>query len=134
MLQFLSMTRMIQDPFATVQHALYQSLIKRRFFLKTRITKARAVVTSKTSANTDLNVAIRVVKKMDNSPHRSAIEVCLDVNWLPEGRKVILEEADTRAGLFARVIDPIEKEIEMLTRFCSNGQRDSKPGTISCIL
>lgn len=76
-----------------------------------RTPKERAVVTKKTSANTDLCVA----KKMDDTPHRSAIEACLDVDWLPEGRKVVLDDADTRAGLFARVIDPIEKDIEMLT-------------------
>lgn len=72
-------------------------------------------MTAKTSANTDLSVACCVVKKMDDTTHRSAIEACLDVDWLPEGRKVVLENADTRAGLFARVVDPIETEIEMLT-------------------
>jgi hypothetical protein len=80
-----------------------------------RTVKEKAMVTPKTSANTDLNVACRVAKKMDDFPHRSAIEACLDVDWLLEGRRVVLEDADTRAGLFARVIDPIEREIEMLT-------------------
>ena len=79
-----------------------------------RTAKEKAMVTPKTSANTDLNVACRVVKKMDDSPHRSAIVACLNVGWM-EGRKVDLEEPDTRAGLFSNVIDPIEREIEMLT-------------------
>lgn len=79
-----------------------------------RTPEERAMVTPSTRANTDLKVASRVVAKMDDSPHTSAIEACLNLDWVPEGRKVSLEDADTSNGLWTKVIDPIEKEIEMI--------------------
>jgi hypothetical protein len=80
-----------------------------------RTAKERTVVTTNTRANTDLKVASRVMKKMDDSPHRHAIQACLDVDWVAEGRKVSLEDPDTRNGLFAKVIVPIETELGMIS-------------------
>ena len=48
---------------------------------------------------------------MDQSPYRSAIEACLDLDWLPEGRKVTLEDVEVRSGLYSNVIQPLEKEL-----------------------
>lgn len=60
-------------------------------------------------------VADRVVKKMDHSPFREAIEACLDMNWVPAGRVAGLEDRETRAGLLENVIMPLKQEISWLS-------------------
>ncbi|KAH7043809.1 hypothetical protein B0J12DRAFT_578316 [Macrophomina phaseolina] len=60
-------------------------------------------------------VADRVVKKMDRSPFRNAIEACLDLNWIPTGRAANLEEQDIRKGMLEYVIAPLKQEIRWLS-------------------
>lgn len=60
-------------------------------------------------------VADRVVKKMDQSPSREAIEACLDMNWIPAGHAAGLEASETREGLLENVIAPLKQEIRWLS-------------------
>lgn len=60
-------------------------------------------------------VADRAVKGMDHSPHREAIEACLDLRWVPAGCSAALENQETRAGLLKHIILPLEREIRWLS-------------------
>jgi hypothetical protein len=75
----------------------------------------RETVTVKTEANINLAVANRVVRKMEKSPSTSAIEACLDLDWVPEDQDVNLEDAEIRSGLYLRVVQPLEDEISWIT-------------------
>ncbi|KAL4931108.1 uncharacterized protein BDV17DRAFT_257106 [Aspergillus undulatus] len=75
-----------------------------------RTKQEREEVNPKTEANVNIKVAYRVVKKMDDAPHRAAIKACLELDWLPQGQKVLLEDLDVRKGLFANVIEPLRRE------------------------
>ncbi|ORY18182.1 hypothetical protein BCR34DRAFT_655920 [Clohesyomyces aquaticus] len=75
----------------------------------------RVFVSPETEAMINLLVADRVVKKMDRSLSRSAVEACLDLDWAPQGRLVKLEDPEIRNGLFKNVIQPLEAEIAMVT-------------------
>jgi hypothetical protein len=59
-------------------------------------------------------VADRVVKKMDQSPSREAIEACLDLAWLPTGRSASLDDPDVRMGILDNVISRLKQEIDWL--------------------
>jgi hypothetical protein len=59
--------------------------------------------------------ADRVVKKMDQSPSREAIEACLDLHWIPAGRSAELEDSEVRKGLFENIIAPLMQEIKWLS-------------------
>ena len=88
-----------------------------------RNAQERTTITASTEPNINLKVASRVVKKMDQSPYRSAIEACLDLDWLPEGRKVTLEDMEVRSGLYSNVIQPLEKELEYISQNLPNNPR-----------
>ncbi|KAK2761348.1 hypothetical protein FQN54_001870 [Arachnomyces sp. PD_36] len=75
-----------------------------------RTEQERKEARSETEANIDLKVADRVVKKMDDAPHRAAIRSCLELDWFPEGQKVLLEDQDVRKGLYENVIEPLKRE------------------------
>lgn len=60
-------------------------------------------------------VADRVVKRMDHSPSRKAIEACLDLNWVPLGSSARLENPEIQKGLFQNVITPIKQELAWLS-------------------
>ena len=64
------------------------------------------------TVNTDLFVALRVVEKMDDSPSRSAIKACLDMDWVAETRSVQLSDEDMRLAFLSNVIAPLEQEME----------------------
>ena len=75
-----------------------------------------ATVTPSTEANTNFMVATRVVRKMESSPSRSAIEACLMIDWVSAGRKVRLKDLDTRVGFYDNVIEPIQEEMEWISQ------------------
>jgi hypothetical protein len=64
------------------------------------------------TVNTDLFVALRVVEKMDDSPSRSAIKACLDMDWIAETNSVQLCDDDMRLAFLSHVIAPLEQEME----------------------
>ncbi|KAF4538968.1 hypothetical protein BFW01_g8239 [Lasiodiplodia theobromae] len=67
------------------------------------------------AATTAWMVADRVVKKMDQSPSREAIEACLDLDWIPAGRGAGLDDQETRMGLLENVIAPLKQEMKWLS-------------------
>ncbi|KAK0654138.1 hypothetical protein DIS24_g5497 [Lasiodiplodia hormozganensis] len=67
------------------------------------------------AATTAWMVADRVVKKMDQSPSRDAIEACLDLDWIPAGRGAGLDDQETRMGLLENVIAPLKQEMKWLS-------------------
>ncbi|KAF2492888.1 hypothetical protein BU16DRAFT_514136 [Lophium mytilinum] len=80
-----------------------------------RSTQERSNLTAATEDNLNLIVADRIVKKMDASPYRSSVEACLDLTWVQGGQSVRLDDAETRNGIYANVIEPLEREVEWLT-------------------
>ena len=70
---------------------------------------------SEVNSNTDLLVAERIVKKMDNSPYKTAIEACLDITWLPTAKAVDLLDDEVRNGLMQHVIAPLEEELRWVS-------------------
>lgn len=75
----------------------------------------QATASADTDAMINWLVSLRIVEKMDPSPSTSAIEACLNLDWIPQGREVSLEDAEICNGLFTRVIQPLEAEIAMLS-------------------
>ncbi|KAF2727512.1 hypothetical protein EJ04DRAFT_581990 [Polyplosphaeria fusca] len=71
-------------------------------------------VSPETEATINWLVADRIIKKMDNSPSKTAISACLNLDWIPQGRRVELEDTDVRDGLYKHVIQPLEVEIGMV--------------------
>ncbi|OCL10609.1 hypothetical protein AOQ84DRAFT_362257 [Glonium stellatum] len=53
--------------------------------------------------------SMRSPSKTGGTPNNSQ-----DYYWLPEGRKVTLEDAEVRSGLYSNVILPLEKELEYM--------------------
>ncbi|KAF2475270.1 uncharacterized protein BDR25DRAFT_310685 [Lindgomyces ingoldianus] len=76
----------------------------------------RAIVSPATEYVINLEVAHRVVKKMDNTPSTLAIKARLDLDWIPQGQPVKLEDPEMRNGLLKNVIVPLELEITMAQR------------------
>ncbi|KAH7136154.1 hypothetical protein B0J11DRAFT_520039 [Dendryphion nanum] len=74
------------------------------------------IATDDVNVNTDMIVADRIALSMNqcSEPYRQAIRACLDVPWVSAGRKVSLEDEDTRDGLYRSVICPLEKELEYM--------------------
>ncbi|RYP57481.1 hypothetical protein DL769_009443 [Monosporascus sp. CRB-8-3] len=69
----------------------------------------------KITPNADYAAALRVldVSLGDCFPtYKSAIRACLDVDWVPAGSRVSLEDPATLNGLYRNVILPIQEEIE----------------------
>ncbi|KAL3463085.1 hypothetical protein BJX64DRAFT_287818 [Aspergillus heterothallicus] len=64
-----------------------------------RTAQERKEVRPETEANIDLRVAYRVVGKLDDVPYRAAIKSCLDLDWFPQGQKVLLEDLTVRKGI-----------------------------------
>jgi hypothetical protein len=75
-----------------------------------RTSQERREVRPETEANIDLQVAYRVVDKLDDVPYRAAIRSCLDLDWFPEGQKVLLEDLAVRKGIYEYVIEPLKRE------------------------
>ncbi|KAL4916458.1 hypothetical protein BDW62DRAFT_202612 [Aspergillus aurantiobrunneus] len=75
-----------------------------------RTRQERDEVQPTTEANINLKVAYRVTEKMDDAPHRAAIQACLDLYWVLEGQRVLLDDLDVRKGLFENVIGPLKRE------------------------
>ncbi|EAQ90240.1 hypothetical protein CHGG_02175 [Chaetomium globosum CBS 148.51] len=68
-----------------------------------------------TTPNADYATALRVLDMAlgDCFPtYKSAIRACLDVDWVPAGSRVSLEDSTTCDGLYRNVILPIQEEIE----------------------
>ena len=65
--------------------------------------------------NTDLQVARRVVKTLDDCfpTYQGAIEACLGVPWVHSGSRVSLEDPETRNGLYGDVVEPLEREVAL---------------------
>ncbi|KAK0726074.1 hypothetical protein B0H67DRAFT_599016 [Lasiosphaeris hirsuta] len=74
---------------------------------------ARDLVKEKRTPNTDLLIARRVLKTMDDCypTYTGAINACLNVPWVYSGSRVSLEDQETRSGLQSDVIQPLEKEV-----------------------
>jgi hypothetical protein len=70
------------------------------------------------NANTDWTTANRVVQSLENCsmPFRETIQACLDTPWVSAGQRVSLENAGTRNGFIRDVVQPLEKELEYLSR------------------
>ena len=70
---------------------------------------------SKPTPNTELQVAKRVLKSMDDcfGTYLSAIDACLSVPWVPSGSRVSLDDAETRSGLYTDVVKPLESEVSL---------------------
>lgn len=67
------------------------------------------------TANADFTAALRLLDFSLTdcfANYKSAIRACLDVDWVPAGSRVSLEDATTRDGLYRKVIVPIREEIE----------------------
>jgi hypothetical protein len=75
-----------------------------------------ATVSADTEATFNLVVAQRTVDKMDDTPSTAAIQACLNLDWIPQGRPVKLEDPIVRDGLFEKVIQPLEVEISMVSK------------------
>ncbi|KAL2865948.1 uncharacterized protein BJX67DRAFT_356822 [Aspergillus lucknowensis] len=75
-----------------------------------RTPQERREVRPENEANVDLRVAYRVVEKMDDVPYRAAIWSCLDLDWYPQGRRVLLEDLAVRKGIYEHVIEPLKRE------------------------
>ncbi|KAL2846942.1 hypothetical protein BJY01DRAFT_212890 [Aspergillus pseudoustus] len=75
-----------------------------------RTAQERREVRPGTEANTDLRVAYRVVEKLDDVPYRAAIKSCLELDWFPEGQRVLLEDLTVRKGIYENVIEPLKRE------------------------
>lgn len=73
------------------------------------------LVNDEPTPNTDLHVARRVLKTLDDCfpTYRGAIEACLGVPWVHSGSRVSLEDAETRNGLYGDVIEPLEREVAL---------------------
>ena len=73
------------------------------------------LVEGKRTLNTDLLIARRVLKTMDDCylTYTKAIGACLRVPWVLSGSRVSLEDEETRAGLQSDVIQPLEKEVAL---------------------
>jgi hypothetical protein len=78
--------------------------------------EAYRTATEDINVNTDMIVADRTVKSMDqcSDPYRGAIVACLKIPWVPAGQKVSLEDMETRNGLCINVVHPLERELEYL--------------------
>lgn len=74
------------------------------------------LVSADTEEMINLLVADRIVKKMDTAPSRSAIQSCLDLDWIPQGQEATLEDPQVRIGLFEKVIRPLEAEISIIRK------------------
>ncbi|KAL8658450.1 MAG: hypothetical protein Q9226_000982 [Calogaya cf. arnoldii] len=70
------------------------------------------------NANTDLTVADRVVKSLDDCSlgYKDAIQACLDTSWVPVAQRVSLDDELTRNGLYDDVVRPLEDEVQHLFR------------------
>lgn len=79
-----------------------------------RTVSEQTTVSSSTESMVNLLVADRVVRKMDMSLSRTAVEACLNLDWAPQGRAVELKDPEVRSGLFQNVILPLETEISMV--------------------
>lgn len=66
--------------------------------------------------NTDTIVADRIVKKMDQTPAREAIEACLSMDWVDQNHSAELNDPDVRDGFLRYVIAPLEQEMTWLSR------------------
>ncbi|KXX78612.1 hypothetical protein MMYC01_204493 [Madurella mycetomatis] len=69
--------------------------------------------------NADYTAALRVLDMAlgDCFPtYKSAIRACLDLDWVPAGSRVSLEDPATCDGLYRNVILPIQEEIEWAER------------------
>ncbi len=67
------------------------------------------------TANADFTTALRVLDLELGDCHptyKSAVRACLDVDWVPAGSRVSLEDETTCGGLYKNVIVPIREEIE----------------------
>lgn len=65
--------------------------------------------------NADYAAALRVLDMALGdcfSTYKSAIRACLDLDWVPAGSRVSLEDPATCDGLYQNVIVPIQEEIE----------------------
>ncbi|KAK3384602.1 hypothetical protein B0T24DRAFT_93051 [Lasiosphaeria ovina] len=73
------------------------------------------LVEGKRTLNTDLFVARRVLKTMDDCypTYTKAINACLSVPWVCSGSRVSLEDQGTRNGLQSDVIQLLEKEVAL---------------------
>jgi hypothetical protein len=68
-----------------------------------------------TTSNADYAAALRVldIALGDCYPtYKSAIRACLEIDWVPAGSRVSLEDSTTCDGLYRNVILPIQEEIE----------------------
>jgi hypothetical protein len=74
---------------------------------------------SRTSSNTDLAVARRVVEELEewcSEPYKDVIRACLELPWVPAGQKVDLDDEKAWSGFYNHVIKPLEIELEYLFR------------------
>lgn len=81
-----------------------------------RTAEEQTLVSADTEEMINLVVADRIARKMDNAPSRSAIQSCLDLDWIPIGQEATLENPQVRIGLFENVIQPLEAEIDMIRK------------------
>lgn len=71
-----------------------------------------------TNVNTDLSVADRVAKSLDDCSYnyKRAIQACLDTPWTAAGERVSLNDPVVMTGMYEDVIRPLEDEIAYLFR------------------
>jgi hypothetical protein len=75
-----------------------------------QIAQERREVRPETEANIDLQVAHRLVEKLDDVPYRAAIRFCLELDWFLEGQRVLLDDLTVRKGIYDNVIEPLKRE------------------------
>lgn len=68
------------------------------------------------NANTDLSVADRVVKSLEDCSfnYKRAIQACLDTPWTAAGERVSLDDPVVVSGMYEDVVRPLEDEIAYL--------------------
>ncbi|KAF2436658.1 hypothetical protein EJ08DRAFT_674523 [Tothia fuscella] len=74
---------------------------------------------SNPSPNTDLSVARRVVETLEDwcsEPYKDAVRACLELPWVPAGKKADLDDEAVGSGFYDKVIKPLEGELEYLFR------------------
>lgn len=64
------------------------------------------------TANTNMMIADRVLKKMDDCPSLDANKACSLMDWIPESQAIGFDDEYFRLAYLLHVVEPLEREIK----------------------